>query len=48
MSAEDSIFEELKGYVGFSGEDEAALRALHPLANAHFERIADVFYRRIL
>lgn len=48
MSAEDSIFEELKVYVGFSGEDEAALRALHPLANAHFERIADVFYRRIL
>ena len=44
----ENVFEELKHYVGFSEEDGAALRALHPLANAHFERIADVFYRRIL
>ena len=44
----DNIFEELKHYVGFSADDGAALQALHPLANAHFERIADVFYRRIL
>ena len=44
----ENIFEELKHYVGFSADDGAALQALHPLANAHFERIADVFYRRIL
>ncbi|MBF5046002.1 histidine kinase [Aggregicoccus sp. 17bor-14] len=44
----ENVFEELKHYVGFSEDDGAALRALHPLANAHFERIADVFYRRIL
>jgi two-component system, NtrC family, sensor histidine kinase HydH len=44
----ENIFEELKHYVGFSADDGEALQALHPLANAHFERIADVFYRRIL
>lgn len=44
----ENIFQELKSYVGFSAEDGASLRALHPLACAHFERIADVFYRRIL
>ena len=44
----ENIFEELKTYVGFSPEDETALKALHPLAYQHFERIADVFYRRIL
>ncbi|RKH61973.1 sensor histidine kinase [Corallococcus llansteffanensis] len=43
-----NVFEELQHYVGFSDEDGAALRALHPLTQAHFERIADVFYRRIL
>jgi two-component system, NtrC family, sensor histidine kinase HydH len=48
QTADLNVFEELKQYVGFSAEDEAALRALHPLANAHFGRIADVFYRRIL
>lgn len=44
----ESVFEELQHYVGFSAADGEALRALHPLAQAHFERIADVFYRRIL
>jgi len=44
----ETVFEELKRYVRFDGVDEAALRALHPLAAADFERIAGVFYDRIL
>src|SRR5688572_20805180 len=44
----ETLMEELKRYVGWSTADEAALRALHPLARPAFERIADVFYRRIL
>jgi signal transduction histidine kinase len=34
--------------VRFSAEDEAALRALHPVAKPHFQRISEVFYDRIL
>ncbi|WP_434300907.1 sensor histidine kinase [Corallococcus exiguus] len=44
----DDVLEELQRYVGFSAIDGEALRELHPIACAHFERIADVFYRRIL
>ncbi len=45
---EETLFEELKRYVRFSSEDEAALRALHPIAKPHFQRISEVFYDRIL
>ncbi len=44
----ESIFEELKRYVGFDEADEAALRALHPLVQPHFVAIAEIFYQRIL
>ncbi len=44
----ESLFEELKRYVAFDGHDEQALRALHPVAQPHFETIAQVFYDRIL
>ena len=45
---EETLFEELKRYVRFSPDDEAALRALHPVARPHFQRISEVFYDRIL
>ncbi len=41
------ILDELKHYIAFGPADEAALRLLHPVAAAHFVRIAEVFYRRI-
>jgi len=44
----ETVFEELKRYVAWTDEDEAALRALHPHAAPHFARIAEVFYARIL
>ncbi|MGO8970843.1 MAG: protoglobin domain-containing protein [Myxococcaceae bacterium] len=44
----DPVFEELLGYVGFGQTDAEALRELHPLAQRHFPRIAEVFYARIL
>ncbi len=44
----ESVFEELKRYIGWNDQDEAALRALHPHAAPHFARIAEVFYARIL
>jgi len=44
----ETLFAELKRYVGFGADDESALRALHPLVSPEFDRIADVFYRRIL
>ena len=44
----ETLFEELKRYVGFSVADEAALRGFHPIARPHFERISEVFYARIL
>lgn len=43
-----SIFDELKGYVGFGPADERALRAFLPLARPHFVEIASTFYQRIL
>jgi signal transduction histidine kinase len=44
----ENVFEELKRYVGFDAADEAALRALHPVAHPHFAEIAEIFYARIL
>lgn len=44
----ETLFEELKRYVGFTGRDEEALRALYPRAHPEFTRIAAVFYQRIL
>src|SRR5438270_8396944 len=44
----ESVFDELKRYVLWSEADERALRAMYPLAQPHFGRVADVFYRRIL
>jgi two-component system, NtrC family, sensor histidine kinase HydH len=44
----ETLLEELKRYVGWSAEDEASLRALHPVLSPHFPAIAKVFYDRIL
>jgi two-component system sensor histidine kinase HydH len=44
----ETLFAELKRYVGWRPEHEAALRALRPSAAPHFQRIADEFYARIL
>jgi two-component system, NtrC family, sensor histidine kinase HydH len=44
----ETLFEELKRYVLWSADDEAALRALHTHAAPQLERIADRFYQRIL
>lgn len=44
----ETLFEELKRYVGFGASDELALRALHPLVRPRFEHISEVFYQRIL
>jgi two-component system, NtrC family, sensor histidine kinase HydH len=46
--AVESLFEELKRYVGFGLQDEQALRAMHPVFAPEFPRIAEVFYDRIL
>jgi signal transduction histidine kinase len=44
----ETLFEELRRYVGWNATDEQALRELHPRATPEFARIADVFYARIL
>ncbi len=44
----ETVLEELKRYVRFDEGDERALRALHPAAAPQLERVADVFYDRIL
>lgn len=44
----ESLLEELKRYVRFDAEDEAALRSLHPIVRPEFAHIAEVFYDRIL
>lgn len=44
----ETLFAELKRYVGWSVADEAALRALHRLVAPEFSRISIVFYDRIL
>ena len=45
---EETLLEELKRYVGWSSEDERALRALHAPATPKFAHIAEVFYAVIL
>lgn len=44
----ETLFAELKRYVQFDADDEAALAALHPILSPELVRIADVFYTRIL
>lgn len=44
----ETLFGELKRYVGWDAGHERALQTLRPLAAAHFQRIADAFYERIL
>jgi signal transduction histidine kinase len=44
----ETLFGELKRYVGWSLEHEGALHRLLPTAAPHFQRIADLFYERIL
>ncbi|HZR09855.1 MAG TPA: protoglobin domain-containing protein [Myxococcales bacterium] len=44
----ESVLQELQRYVGWNAEDEAALRALHPALEGHFETVARTFYDRIL
>ena len=44
----ENVFDELKRYIDFGPEDEAALRELRPSVAPHFPAIADVFYERIL
>ena len=44
----ETVFAELKRYVRFGETDERSLRALHAVAAPSFERVADVFYERIL
>lgn len=43
-----SYFEDVKSYVGFGAAETATLRELLPLAEPHFERIAEHFYDCIL
>jgi signal transduction histidine kinase len=45
---EETLFEELKRYVGWNESDEAALRALHGPLTPHFPRVAEIFYDTIL
>jgi two-component system, NtrC family, sensor histidine kinase HydH len=44
----ESVLQELQRYVGWDAGDESALRTLHPFLEPHFERVANVFYDRIL
>jgi len=44
----ETVLAELKRYVLFDAEDEARLRAFHPVAAPEFQRIAENFYERIL
>jgi two-component system, NtrC family, sensor histidine kinase HydH len=44
----ETLFDELKRYVGFGEADARVLRSVHPLLAPDFERIASVFYDRIL
>jgi two-component system, NtrC family, sensor histidine kinase HydH len=45
---EETLLEELKRYVGWSKEDEEALRGLHDPAAPRFPHVAEVFYDTIL
>ncbi len=41
-------FEELKAYVGFDGDDQRRLQALHPHVQPHAREIVDRFYEIVL
>jgi PAS domain S-box-containing protein len=43
----DTVFDELKRYIGFSAADEASLRRFRPAVEAHFDRIVDAFYEQV-
>jgi signal transduction histidine kinase len=43
----ETLFQELKRYVGWTDEDERQLRLLHPAASPRFRAIAEKFYARI-
>jgi two-component system, NtrC family, sensor histidine kinase HydH len=43
----ESLFAELKRYVRFLPADEEALRRFAPVAQPHFRRITEAFYRRL-
>jgi signal transduction histidine kinase len=45
---DETLFEELKRYVGWSETDEVALRELHGPASPRFKSIAETFYATIL
>jgi two-component system sensor histidine kinase HydH len=45
---EESLLSELKRYVGWSPDDEVALRGMHPLLQPRFPAVIEVFYDRIL
>lgn len=44
----ETLFEELKRYVGFTDADGELLRSLEPTVSPHFQHISEVFYDRIL
>lgn len=44
----ETIFEEMKRYVGFSPEDARVLALFQPMARPHLPWVADQFYERIL
>jgi two-component system, NtrC family, sensor histidine kinase HydH len=44
----ENVFDELKRYIDFGPDDEAALRELRPMVAPRFPAIADIFYERIL
>ncbi len=44
----ETLFEELKRYVGFGEADGALLRAAHPVISPYFDAVSNLFYRRIL
>lgn len=44
----ETVFEELKRYVGFDAKDEQRLTSLYAILKPEFPNVADVFYQRIL
>ena len=47
MSGGETFFQELKRYVRFGRDEEAALRELAPHARPYFREIAEAFYERL-
>ena len=44
----ETLFDEMKRYVGFSDEDARLLALFHPIASPHLTAVADQFYDRII